>query len=54
MGELKGLLNEAINRDDLIDAIKNRKVIYIYYDGDDDNIADALWLLKLAQNDLNI
>lgn len=34
--EGKKLLTEVVNRKDLIDAIKNRKVIYIYYAGHDD------------------
>jgi len=34
----------------MIEAAQNK----LNYDGEDDNIADALWLLKLAQNDLNI
>lgn len=29
----KILLNEVVNRDDLIDAIRNRKIVYIYYSG---------------------
>src|SRR5690606_13173948 len=33
INENKGLITETINRDDLIDAINNRKVVYIYYSG---------------------
>lgn len=29
----KGLITETINRNDIIDAINNRKVVYIYYSG---------------------
>jgi len=33
INENKGLITESINRDDLIDAINKRKVVYIYYSG---------------------
>lgn len=37
----KNIINESVNRYDLIDAIKNRKVIYIYYSGIDGKSANG-------------
>lgn len=34
-GALKGLICEIASLDSIVDAIKNRKVIIIYYDGDE-------------------
>jgi predicted DNA-binding transcriptional regulator YafY len=34
-GALKGLICEIASIDSIVDAIKNRKVIVIYYDGDE-------------------
>jgi predicted DNA-binding transcriptional regulator YafY len=35
LGTLKGLLNERASFDDLVNAVKKRKKLIIYYDGDD-------------------